>query len=110
MKCEDCICYEKCKSSKLDFAESADPNHICQYFKNKADYAEIKQLQELLYVIRENMTSITRYVKFERKDHDTLSGFEFVNRHLEYRQLAIKAVDNILNYINGAKMDGGKEE
>ena len=41
MTCKECICYEKCKSSKLDFAESADPNHICQYFKNKADFVEV---------------------------------------------------------------------
>ncbi len=40
--CKDCICYEKCKSSRLDFAESSEPTHICQYFKNKVDFAEVR--------------------------------------------------------------------
>ena len=44
--CRECICYEKCKSSKLDFAESAEPTHICQYFKkpenNWVDFKEEK--------------------------------------------------------------------
>ena len=42
MTCKDCVCYEKCKSSRLDFAESANPTHICKYFKNKTDVVEVK--------------------------------------------------------------------
>ncbi len=46
MTCKDCICYEKCKSNRLDFAESAEPTHICQYFKNKADFEKVTRCKD----------------------------------------------------------------
>ena len=41
MTCKDCVHYEKCKSLRLDFADSVNPNHTCQYFKNKTDFVEL---------------------------------------------------------------------
>ena len=49
MTCKDCVCYEKCKSSRLDFAESANPTHICKYFKNKADFVEVVRCKDCRY-------------------------------------------------------------
>lgn len=60
-----------------------------------------KGLNDLLYVIRTNMTSITRYVRHERKDYPTLTEGQFIDQHLKYKELANVAVSNILEYING---------
>ena len=49
MTCKDCICYEKCKSNRLDFADSAEPTHICQHFKNKADFVEVVRCEKCGY-------------------------------------------------------------
>ena len=43
--CKDCIYYEKCKSLRADFADSADPSHTCYLFKDKANYAEVKHAE-----------------------------------------------------------------
>ena len=48
MSCKNCIHYEKCHSINLDFADSVDPNHICQFFKNKFDFAEVKHAHWVL--------------------------------------------------------------
>lgn len=44
---------------------------------------------KLLYIIRCNMTSITRYIRNENKVYD-----------IRYKELAEKAVENILKAIN----------
>lgn len=66
-----------------------------------ADVVETKELNDLLYVIRTNMTSITRYVRHKRDKHPTLTEGQFTNQHLKYKELAESAVSNILKYING---------
>ena len=58
---------------------------IRETFNSKAD-------RELLFQLRTNMTSITRYVFNEKED-----------RSAEYRELAKEAVNNILLLINGEK-------
>lgn len=60
-----------------------------------------KQLYDLLFIIRQEMTSITRYVRYDRSKHPNLTEGQSLDRSLEYKALAMKAVDNILNYING---------
>ncbi len=62
-----------------------------------------EKLNDLLYVIRANMTSITRYVRYKREAHPTLTEGQSLDRQLEYKELAEKAVTNILEYINGGK-------
>ena len=59
-----------------------------------------KELNDLLYVIRTNMTSITRYVRHKRENHPTLTEGQFIDRHLRYKELADIAVTNILEYVN----------
>lgn len=57
-------------------------------------------LLKLTYDLRTNMTSITRYVRHERSKHPTLTEGQFLDRHLEYKELANVAVGNILKCIN----------
>ena len=59
-----------------------------------------KTVGQLAYDLRTNMTSITRFVKMEREKHPTLTDGQFLDRYLEYRQLALQAVDNILKCLN----------
>lgn len=66
-----------------------------------ANVVETKELNDLLYIIRTNMTSITRYVRHKRDEHPTLTCGQFIDRHLKYKELADVAVSNILKYING---------
>lgn len=61
---------------------------------------EEKNINDLLFVIRSNMTSITRHVKHNWEKHPTLTLGQFLDQNAKYRELAIKAVDNILSYIN----------
>ena len=65
-----------------------------------ADVIKSRELYDLLYIIRTNMTSITRYIRHKRDEHPTLTDGQFIDRHLEYRKLTDVAVDNILKYIN----------
>lgn len=46
MTCKDCVCYEKCKSSKLDFADSAEPTHICHCFQNKDEFVKVVRCRD----------------------------------------------------------------
>ena len=48
-----------------------------------------KTVGQLAYDLRTNMTSITRFVKMEREKHPTLTDGQFLDRYLEYRQLAL---------------------
>ncbi len=59
-----------------------------------------KIIGQLTYDLRSNMTSVTRFVRMEREKHPTLTDGQFLDRYLEYRQLALQAVDNILKCLN----------
>ena len=59
-----------------------------------------KIVGQLTYDLRTNMTSVTRFVKMERSKHPTLTDGQFLDRYLEYRELALQAVDNILKCLN----------
>lgn len=59
-----------------------------------------KIVGQLTYDLRTNMTSVTRFVKMERNKHPALTDGQFLDRYLEYRQLALQAVDNILKCLN----------
>lgn len=62
-----------------------------------------KIIGQLTYDLRSNMTSVTRFVRMERKNHPTLTDGQFLDRYMEYRQLALQAVDNILKCLNENK-------
>ena len=59
-----------------------------------------KTVGQLTYDLRTNMTSVTRFVRMERTKHPTLTDGQFLDRYLEYRELALQAVDNILKCLN----------
>lgn len=59
-----------------------------------------KIIGQLTYDLRSNMTSVTRFVRMEREKHPTLTDGQFLDRYMEYRQLALQAVDNILKCLN----------
>lgn len=59
-----------------------------------------KVVNRLAFDLRQNMTSVTRYVRHERAKHPNLTEGQFIDRHLEYRDLALVAVDNILKCLN----------
>jgi hypothetical protein len=59
-----------------------------------------KIVGQLTYDLRTNMTSVTRFVRMKREKHPTLTDGQFLDRYLEYRQLALQAVDNILKCLN----------
>lgn len=59
-----------------------------------------KIVGQLTYDLRTNMTSVTRFVKMKRENHPTLTDGQFLDRYLEYRELALQAVDNILKCLN----------
>lgn len=59
-----------------------------------------KVVKRLAFDLRSNMTPITRYVRHERAKHPKLTDGQFIDRHLEYRELANAAVDNILKCLN----------
>ena len=73
----------------------------CLEFKDKTRCVKVQEIDNLLYVIRTNMTSITRYVRHNKEDHPTLTAGQFLDQHLKYKELAEIAVNNILEYING---------
>lgn len=59
-----------------------------------------KVIIKLLYDLRTQMTSVTRYVRHTREEHSTLTDVQFHSRHENYLNLAEKAVDNILKCLN----------
>lgn len=67
--------YRKMKQAQIE--------EIAKFDKPCYDY------NKLLYIIRCNMTSITRYVRNENEAYD-----------IRYKELAEKAVENILKAIN----------
>ena len=104
MTCKDCVHYEKCKPLRLDFANSVNPNHTCQHFKNKADFVEVKHGEwEIKSEIHQMFDDVdeeiyvecpfckrTFYVPFEFEDEKIL---EFARKSYPYCHC-------------GAKMDG----
>lgn len=62
-----------------------------------------KIVGQLTYDLRTNMTSVTRFVRMKREKHPTLTDGQFLDRYLEYRELALEAVDNILKCLNENK-------
>ena len=59
-----------------------------------------KIVGQLAFDLRSNMTSVTRFVRMEREEHPTLTDGQYLDRYLEYRRLALQAVDNILKCLN----------
>lgn len=86
-----------------DLANFKEVSIKTEPIKTEADIKkmETQKINDLLYVMRTNMTSITRYVRHKREEHPTLTEGQFLDRHLKYRDLADIAVKNILEYING---------
>lgn len=76
-----------------------DLNHENYELTEKIKQAQIEEIakfdklcydyNKLLYIIRCNMTSITRYIRNENETYD-----------IRYKELAEKAVENILTTIN----------
>lgn len=73
--------YRKMRNAKMTEQEQIE--EITKFDKLCRDY------NKLLYIIRCNMTSITRYIRNENKVYD-----------IRYKELAEKAVENILEAIN----------
>lgn len=78
-ECEECTCGGDI--TKCDFY----PDKVSKY----AEKTE-KAYQDLLYQMRTQMTSITRYIFNENPKHDKV-----------YKELAKDAVNNILTILNG---------
>ena len=86
-------------NSKILARGVRDLNHENYKLTKKTKQAQIEEIakfdklcydyNKLLYIIRCNMTSITRYVRNENEAYDT-----------RYKELAEKAVENILEVIN----------
>lgn len=86
-------------NSKILARGVRDLNHENYKLTEKIKQAQIEEIakfdklcydyNKLLYIIRCNMTSITRYVRNENEAYDT-----------RYKELAEKAVENILEVIN----------
>ena len=68
--------------------------------KDKQIVEMAKVVNRLAFDLRQNMTSVTRYVRHERAKHPNLTEGQFIDRHLQYRELALVAVDNILKCLN----------
>jgi hypothetical protein len=90
-------CCEKILNEKLAFL--FDHTVYTDSDKNNENNGK-KDFYDLMYIVATNLTSITRYVKLERSKYPNLTEGQFLDRHLEYRELARVAVDNIMNCIN----------
>ena len=86
-------------NSKILARGVRDFNHENYKLTEKIKQSQIEEIakcdkpchnyNKLLYIIRCNMTSITRYIRNEDEAYD-----------MKYKELAEKAVENILNAIN----------
>lgn len=85
----------KAENEKLKQQLAENENGYAQtlYLERLQHNDTVKVLGKLLYDLRTNMTSVTRYVR--HKD-----GKNFEERHREYLKLAEFAVDNILESLN----------
>lgn len=59
-----------------------------------------KEIARVLFEIRQDMTSIVRHIRHEKRNDDKLTLGEFIDRHLKYRELANDASKNILKNLN----------
>lgn len=60
-----------------------------------------KIVGNLTYNLRNNMTSVTRYVKHKKENKPKHLKMQYFNqKHIEYQELAEKAVNNILKCLN----------
>lgn len=63
-----------------------------------------KEIARVLFEIRQDMTSVIRYIRHElNKEKELYSNFtlgQFIDRHLKYRQLADETSRNILKNLN----------
>ena len=97
-------CIEAKRVTEEDYAKLQEEFANYQIASDKEMIAQVKQAQieeiakfdklcydynKLLYIIRCNMTSITRYIRNENEAYD-----------IKYKELAEKAVENILEAIN----------
>ncbi len=62
--------------------------------------AQFRNVDDLLFIIRQEMTSITRYVRCSKEKYPKLTEGQFIDRQLEYKALAEHSVEKILNIIN----------
>lgn len=69
---------------------------MAEYAEREALELVAKAFNKLIFDLRTNMTSVSRYVRDSREKHPTLTEGQFVDRNLEYKRLAEKAVNNIL--------------
>lgn len=98
-KCIKCKHYGDCHFIVKITDEDKVPC-VCTKFLPKDESADAKKLYDLLYIVRTNMTSITRYIRHKREGHPNLTEGQFLDRHLQYKDLADVAIKNILEYIN----------
>lgn len=70
--------------------------------RQQAEIESIKKIVgELTYHLRNDMTSVTRYVKHKKENKPKHLKMQYFNqKHIEYQELAEKAVNNILKYLN----------
>ena len=60
----------------------------------------LKVIHKVIPAMRENMTSITRYVRDTKDKHPKLTMGQWIDRHENYKKLALEAVSNILVLLN----------
>ena len=73
---------------------------MAEYTEREALEIVAKSFNKFIFDLRTNMTSVSRYVRDSREKHPTLTEGQFVDRNLEYKRLAEKAVDNILSCLD----------
>ena len=69
---------------------------MAEYIEREALEIVATAVNKLIFDLRTNMTSVSRYVRDSQEKHPTLTVGEFVDRNLKYKRLAEQAVDNIL--------------
>lgn len=73
---------------------------MAEYVEREALENVAAAINKLIFDLRTNMTSVSRYVRDSREKHPTLTEGQFVDRNLEYKRLAEQAVDNILSCLD----------
>jgi uncharacterized short protein YbdD (DUF466 family) len=67
----------------------------------KADLNKaLKVIHKVIPAMRENMTSITRYVRDTKDKHPNKTMGQWIDYHEECKKLALEAVSNILVLLN----------
>ena len=73
---------------------------MAEYYEREALKKIAMAVNTLIFDLRTNMTSVSRYVRDNREKHPTLTEGQFIDRNLEYKRLAEQAVDNILSCLD----------